>query len=154
MRRGRRRASCREAPGDDVAFLAARIPPLPTPDDALAGRRRSARRDPPAAAPLAARAGRERDEIYDIIVACQEACANAIEHAYGPGGATFDVEAVHDGGRVTRDGARPRAVARATGTHRGRGLTMMRALMDSVDVRQADEGTTVVLRRTLRREAA
>jgi len=32
---------------------------------------------------------------------------------------------------------------------RGRGLSIMRALMDEVDVTQASTGTTVTLRRTL-----
>jgi anti-sigma regulatory factor (Ser/Thr protein kinase) len=35
------------------------------------------------------------------------------------------------------------------GTHRGRGLGIMRATMDSVDVRSTDDGTEVVLRRRL-----
>ena len=34
--------------------------------------------------------GATEDEAFDIIAASQEACANAIEHAYGPGGAEFD----------------------------------------------------------------
>ena len=78
-------------------------------------------RSPPSAPapPLAARARRDADETYDIIVACQEACANAVEHAYGPGGATFDVEARRDGGRVTSrrcatDGQLARAARHAT----------------------------------------
>ncbi len=32
-----------------------------------------------------ARWGAAEDEIYDIIVAVQEASANAVEHAYAPG---------------------------------------------------------------------
>ena len=39
------------------------------------------------------RHGAADDEIYDITVAVQEASANAVEHAYAPGAATFDVEA-------------------------------------------------------------
>jgi anti-sigma regulatory factor (Ser/Thr protein kinase) len=89
------------------------------------------------------------DEIYDITVAVQEASANAIEHAYGPGRATFDVEAVHTAGVITvcvRDRGRWRD---PRGTHRGRGLSMMRALMEHVDVQQTEHGTTVIMRRTL-----
>jgi GAF domain-containing protein/anti-sigma regulatory factor (Ser/Thr protein kinase) len=140
---------------DDVAVIAARIRPLPErltctwPADAeaLADMRPLLRR-------WLGRWGAGPDETYDIVVAVQEASANAIEHAYGPGGATFDVEAEHDRGVVTvtvRDRGHWRA---PRGMHRGRGLTMMRALMESVDVRQAEHGTTVVLRRTLGREAA
>ena len=34
--------------------------------------------------------GAGEEELHDIVVACQEACANAVEHAYGPGHAHFD----------------------------------------------------------------
>ena len=37
----------------------------------------------------------------------------------------------------------------ARGANRGRGLPLMRGLMESVDVRRADGGTAVELRRTL-----
>ena len=37
----------------------------------------------------------------------------------------------------------------ARGTHRGRRLLMMEALMDSVQVEQGEAGTVVVLRRAL-----
>ena len=36
------------------------------------------------------------------------------------------------------------------GSHRGRGLPLMRALMERVDVEHSDDGTVVVLERTLR----
>jgi serine phosphatase RsbU (regulator of sigma subunit)/anti-sigma regulatory factor (Ser/Thr protein kinase) len=135
---------------DDVAVLAARAAPLPArltttwPAHAgtLAGMRPLLRR-------WLVRHGAAPDEIYDITVAVQEASANAVEHAYAPGDATFDVEATCAGGVITfvvRDRGRWRA---PRGAHRGRGLSMMRALMDSVDVQHGDEGTTVVLRRAL-----
>ena len=55
--------------------------------------------------------GATDDEIYDITVACQEACANAVEHAYAPGDAAFEVEATL-AGRHDRDRrARPRPLA-------------------------------------------
>ena len=37
--------------------------------------------------------GATEDETFDITVASQEACANAVEHAYGPGRRTFQIEA-------------------------------------------------------------
>ena len=75
-----------EAPGDDVAFIAARVPPL---SDHLATRWDAT---PDSLAPiryllrrwLLAR-GATEDEAFDITVAAQEACANTVEHAYGPG---------------------------------------------------------------------
>ena len=96
----------------------------------------------------------DADEVYDITLAVQEACANAIEHAYAPGPAAFDVDASHEDGLVTvaiRDRGRWRA---ARGRHRGRGLPLMEALMESVDVHRTDEGTTIVLRRTIGRPLA
>jgi serine phosphatase RsbU (regulator of sigma subunit)/anti-sigma regulatory factor (Ser/Thr protein kinase) len=93
------------------------------------------------------------DEVYDITVAAQEACANAVEHAYRPGPQEFSIEAVCEHGRirvVIRDTGRWRP---PRGTNRGRGLLLMSELMDSVDVRHTDEGTEVVLERALGREA-
>jgi anti-sigma regulatory factor (Ser/Thr protein kinase) len=98
--------------------------------------------------------GAAEDEAYDIIVAVQEASANAVEHAYAPGEATFDVSAEHAHGVITftiRDRGNWRA---PRGQHRGRGLSMMRALMEDVDVTHDERGTLVVLRRTLTRKAA
>ena len=71
---------------DDVALLAARIEPVPeqlngrwpAERSVLAGVRQLLRRW------LESR-GATADEVYDIVVACQEACANAVEHAYRPG---------------------------------------------------------------------
>jgi anti-sigma regulatory factor (Ser/Thr protein kinase) len=142
-------------PSDDVALLAARATPLgerlvtrwPARAEALAEARHLLRRW------LRAR-GATDDEIYDITVACQEACANAVEHAYAPGEEAFEVEAVHDGSAIevsVRDRGQWR---RARGTHRGRGMPMMEALMDSVHVQHTADGTVVVLRRTLGRKDA
>jgi anti-sigma regulatory factor (Ser/Thr protein kinase) len=64
------------------------------------------------------------------------------------------VDAEYEEGVITvviRDRGRWRA---PRGTNRGRGLSMMRALMETVDVTHGDAGTEVVLRRTLGRRAA
>ena len=142
-------------PSDDVALVAARIPPLrddlrtswPATPEALVGVRRILRR-------WLAVHGAEEEELHDIVVACQEACANAVEHAYGPGHAHFDVEAEHREAKIrviVRDRGRWRP---PRGSHRGRGLPLMRALMESVDVEHAEDGTVVVLERTLRPRSA
>lgn len=90
------------------------------------------------------------EEVYDIVLACGEACANSIEHAYGPFEASIEVEARVDNGEVT-------VIVRDFGTwrpsraeHRGRGFMLMEGLMDSVRVNRLESGTEVAMRRTLR----
>jgi anti-sigma regulatory factor (Ser/Thr protein kinase) len=139
-----------EGPADDVAVVAARLPALranlrttwPAQPEALVAIRRLLRRW------LRAR-GASEDELHDILVACQEACANAVEHAYGPGHAHFEVGAEDRAGTIriaVSDRGRWRA---PRGTHRGRGLLLMQSLMESVDVDHGPAGTVVVLERTL-----
>jgi GAF domain-containing protein/anti-sigma regulatory factor (Ser/Thr protein kinase) len=140
---------------DDIAIAAARVSTVPdrlvarwpAVKDALAGVRQVLRRW------LSAH-GATEDETFDIIVASQEACANAVEHAYGPGRRSFSLEATIEGDRVrvaVRDDGRWRP---PRGTNRGRGLPLMRALMETVDVQQSEGGTVVVLERTLGRAKA
>ncbi|HWT24291.1 MAG TPA: SpoIIE family protein phosphatase [Solirubrobacteraceae bacterium] len=142
-------------PADDLAILVVRLNELsdrlhtswPADPEALAGLRHLLRR-------WLARRGAGPDEAYDITVAVQEASANAVEHAYAPGPAAFDVDATYDAGEVTiavRDHGQWRP---ARGEHRGRGLPMMQALMDSVEVEQGGAGTTIVMRRALKRAVA
>jgi anti-sigma regulatory factor (Ser/Thr protein kinase) len=137
---------------DDVAFIAARAAPL---DDTISTEWPAKPDSLPPVRYLLRRWLRSRgagaSEAFDVIVAAQEACANAIEHAYGPGRATFHVDAVHEDGlvRITiRDHGRWRA---PRGANRGRGLGLMRGLVDDVELR-TDEGggTAVVLVRRLR----
>jgi serine phosphatase RsbU (regulator of sigma subunit)/anti-sigma regulatory factor (Ser/Thr protein kinase) len=93
--------------------------------------------------------GAHADEIAAITLACGEACANAIEHAYAPGQATFELEAKHVAGTVTlavRDQGRWR---RPRGAHRGRGLMMIEAAVDELDVRTTATGTEVLMRRRI-----
>jgi anti-sigma regulatory factor (Ser/Thr protein kinase)/putative methionine-R-sulfoxide reductase with GAF domain len=94
--------------------------------------------------------GAQPDEIAAITLACGEACANAIEHAYAPGVAYFELEALHEGGLVTmtvRDAGHWRA---PRGANRGRGLKIIAAAVDELDLRTTDSGTEVVMRRRLR----
>jgi anti-sigma regulatory factor (Ser/Thr protein kinase) len=98
--------------------------------------------------------GAGETEISAITLACQEACANAVEHAYGLDEATFDVAARHDEGDVevtVRDTGHWRP---PRGHNRGRGLGLMRHLVDQVDVEHDEDGTTVRLTRHLREAAA
>ena len=132
------------------ALVAARLPPLtddlrttwPARPESLVGVRHLLRR-------WLRSHGASEQEAYDILVSCQEACANAVEHAYGPGRAHFDVDASHRAARIrvtVRDKGRWRE---PRGTHRGRGIGLMRSLMEHVDVDHAEDGTVVVLERRL-----
>ena len=135
---------------DDVAVLVAQIQPLPerlstrwpADADALGGLRHLLRR-------WLAGHGAGPDETYDITVAVQEAAANAVEHAYAPGMAAFSVDAEHREGQVVVTVTDRGNWRDARGENRGRGLPLMRGLMESVDVEPADGGTSVVMRRTL-----
>jgi GAF domain-containing protein/anti-sigma regulatory factor (Ser/Thr protein kinase) len=135
---------------DDIAVIAARVSPpperlrtrWPAERESLVAVRQVLRRW------LRVQSATE-DEIYDITVACQEACANAVEHAYRPGRQSFDVEATCTDRRV-RVTVRDHGYWRAPrGSNRGRGLPLMHAMMERVDVEHTDEGTVVVLERTL-----
>jgi anti-sigma regulatory factor (Ser/Thr protein kinase)/putative methionine-R-sulfoxide reductase with GAF domain len=135
---------------DDIAVVALRIVPV----EAAMSVRFAA--DPQVLAPmrrmvarwLQAR-GAQPTEIDALTLACGEACANAIEHAYAPGLAYFELEAVHEDGLVTftvRDGGRWRA---PRGVHRGRGLKMIEAAVDELAVTTGENGTAVVMRHRL-----
>src|SRR5439155_1481293 len=128
--------------GEMATFLYAVYDPTPGSVTALAEEllplRRQLRRW------LAARGANER-EIAAITLATQEACANAVEHAYGLADATFHLAAVHDGPAieiVVRDRGQWRP---PRGKNRGRGMALMRALVDDVEVTRHDGGTTVRL---------
>lgn len=104
-------------------------------------------------------AGLDEVSAADVVLAASEAIANAGEHGSGrrsseqvvvrarldhrPDDADAVVVSVRDRGRWRATTSSP---------ERGRGLLMMRALVDHVDVREG-EGTTVVLRRRLSRSA-
>jgi anti-sigma regulatory factor (Ser/Thr protein kinase) len=97
--------------------------------------------------------GADREEVMQMTLACSEASANAIEHAYSPAPASFEVEAREEDGVVTlvvRDAGHWRA---PRGENRGRGLVIIDSAMDDVAVRPTEGGTEVVMRRRLRRAA-
>jgi serine phosphatase RsbU (regulator of sigma subunit)/anti-sigma regulatory factor (Ser/Thr protein kinase) len=84
-------------------------------------------------------------ERFDIILAASEAAGNAIEHAYGPQDGTFTVEGRLSAGEVRVTVRDTGAWRDSTSPERGRGLLIMRELMDAVEVEQTDSGTTVTL---------
>ena len=140
---------------DDAAVLCVRYEPmtaawtapdfvmhLPADAEELAGLRAAIRR-------WSMRASIPADVTEEIVLAIGEACANAIEHAYRGAsgdltvalklGAGGEVQAeIRDDGQWWDEGP---------ASTRGRGMTLMRALMDTVDVRPGASGTTVAMRR-------
>jgi anti-sigma regulatory factor (Ser/Thr protein kinase) len=136
---------------DDVAVIAARMTP---PRERLTGTWPADRRVLAGIRQLLRRwlrfQGANPDEVYDLTVAVQEACANAIEHAYRPGAQSFALDASANSGHVrivVRDHGRWREPRGGRG--RGRGLVLMRALTDVTEVLDGEEGTEVVLERSL-----
>jgi anti-sigma regulatory factor (Ser/Thr protein kinase) len=90
------------------------------------------------------------DDVFAITLAANEACSNAIEHAYGgERGFTFRLLAEHSSDVVmikVLDSGRWRT---PRGSERGRGLRIIEQLMDAVDVQSTAAGTTVRMRKAL-----
>jgi PAS domain S-box-containing protein len=135
---------------DDVALLVLQNTPIadrfrvefPTQPEALAAMRGLLRR-------WLRHAHGSDQEIAEITTACGEAATNAIEHAGAGGGTPFELIGDLDQGDVmieVRDYGAWRAPREGD---QGRGIGLMRALMDEVEVTPTPEGTTVRLRRTL-----
>jgi PAS domain S-box-containing protein len=135
---------------DDVALLT--LFNLPVPEEFRA----DFPAEPESLAPIRsmlrrwlAHAGADDLEIAEITTACGEAATNAIEHAGTANGARFEV-------RGQRDGREIELAVHDHGSWRsereddhGRGLDLMRTLMDTVAIEPGDQGTTVSLRRRL-----
>jgi PAS domain S-box-containing protein len=139
------------ATSDDVALLALCHVPLgsrlaldlPSEPSALRSLRALLRR-------WLAQAEASDVDVHAIVMACSEACTNAIEHAGAAPDETIAFEAILSDGEVDvvvrdrghwREGRPP--------NDQGRGLELIDALMDDVQLEAAPEGTTVRLRRHL-----
>jgi len=96
-------------------------------------------------------AGRAEDEmVADLVLACSEAASNAVEHAYrGREPGTVEVDGAIHGAELTlviRDHGR---WASPVPSDRGRGRTVMEALVDELVIDRGEDGTEVRFRRTL-----
>lgn len=91
------------------------------------------------------------DQLSDVVLAVDEAVANAIEHA---GLATTDLIAVeaHVVGNTLRVAICDQGIWKEPTVNdtRGRGLLIMNAVMDSVVIEHRDDDTRVVMSRNLR----
>ncbi len=97
-------------------------------------------------------AGVDEDDVTAVLVAVGEATSNAVEHAYvgaEPGLVRLTAGLGPDGVLTLRVIDSGRWLSQESGENRGRGLPLMRATMDDVEVRGADDGTTVLMRLTL-----
>lgn len=93
-------------------------------------------------------------DVMEVLTAAGEAAANAIEHAAAGRDATVEISGRAENGGITIT-VRDHGSWRARDTdpaNRGRGLALMRALMDEVEVRPSPQGTTVEMRRLLNRD--
>jgi PAS domain S-box-containing protein len=96
-----------------------------------------------------AAAGAAPEEVQDVTMAANEAIQNAIEHAHALTRRAVEVLLDRTNGSievVVRDHGAWRPPRESS---RGRGLPLMNALMDSVEVEPGPNGTTVTLRRAL-----
>jgi anti-sigma regulatory factor (Ser/Thr protein kinase) len=137
------------ASSDDVTFVVANSPAtlgtsmalaLPGEADGLASLRMMLRRW------LTEQEASEH-EVHAVTMATNEAVQNAIEHGHGLSKEPFEVQLERDGDEIVvsvRDRGRWHT---GSTSDRGRGLPLMRALMDDVQVDALPDGTTVRMRR-------
>jgi len=139
------------ATSDDVALLTLCHVPLgsrlaldlPSEPSALRSLRALLRR-------WLAQAEASNGDMHAIVMACSEACTNAIEHAGAAPDETIAFEAILRDGEVdvvVRDRGRWREGRPPS--DQGRGLELIDALMDDVQLESASDGTTLRLRRRL-----
>jgi anti-sigma regulatory factor (Ser/Thr protein kinase) len=135
---------------DDVALLAVHLVPLPPeldirlpgPRDDLASLREElrvwlGRQDVPIA------------HVEEIILACSEATANAMEHAYGAREGPVRIRAARDGSEVVVRVSDSGNWRPPRENERGRGLGVIDAMMDNVEILKRPEGTEVRMVRRL-----
>ena len=92
-------------------------------------------------------------EAVEILAACGEAHTNVVRHAYSTTSGTVEIDAsIVDGSEVAlvvRDYGQWRIRNPADQAVGGRGLGLMNALMDSVDIHSNSHGTEVRMSRRL-----
>jgi anti-sigma regulatory factor (Ser/Thr protein kinase) len=141
---------------DDIAVLALQALPVPTEplhlelstDPTLL---RDVRRH---LAGWLRRGGAGEEDVEVAQMACHEACANAIEHAYGFGEGSLTIDARMENGKVMLEVSDNGTwIERPEGgvPRRGRGLPLIKSLMDAVQLSHDGSGTTVRMERGVAR---
>jgi anti-sigma regulatory factor (Ser/Thr protein kinase)/putative methionine-R-sulfoxide reductase with GAF domain len=97
---------------------------------------------------IAANGGTD-DDCSAFAIAATEACANAVEHAYGPTDERIQIRAVLEADVATVAVSDRGTWRESRGEHRGRGMPLMEEFMDEVRLRRGSDGTTVELRRRI-----
>jgi serine phosphatase RsbU (regulator of sigma subunit)/DNA-binding response OmpR family regulator/anti-sigma regulatory factor (Ser/Thr protein kinase) len=139
---------------DDVALLAVRRAPVASehldlelaaePASLTVARHRLER--------WLADAGASEDDQFAIRLAVNEACTNAVEHAYGPErGPTYRLLARHSAGQLLVEVSDSGSWRAPRGRHRGLGLQMMEHVMDALEIEQDLRGTTIRMRKRIAR---
>jgi serine phosphatase RsbU (regulator of sigma subunit)/anti-sigma regulatory factor (Ser/Thr protein kinase) len=93
--------------------------------------------------------GGSDDDCAAFAISVTEACANAIEHAYGPQDATIALQAALVDGIANVTVVDAGGWREARGRNRGRGIPVMQEFMDDVEIAKGDDGTKVTLSRRL-----
>ena len=141
-----------EALRDDVAIVVVRNDDVPaelrlrlaTDPGVLAEVRRSLRR-------WLRHHGVDDADTVEITLAVGEACTNAIEHAYGAGPAEFQLRGLVSDGVVTIVVTDRGTWRDQRGRDRGRGLSIIKAAMDEMEINSGAEGTEVLMSKRLQR---
>src|SRR3954449_13257909 len=89
------------------------------------------------------------DDCAAFAIAVTEACANSVEHAYGPGDESVDLRAELTNGEAIVTIRGHGGWREPRGGNRGRGIPVMKEFMDDVDIETGEQGTTVALRRRI-----
>jgi PAS domain S-box-containing protein len=143
-------------PHDDIAVLAlqalpARAEPLHLVVPTDPTRLRDVRRH---LAGWLRRSGASEEDVEIAQMACHEACSNAIEHGYAFGEGSFTIDAHLENGKVVLEVSDSGTwIDRPEGglPHRGRGIALMKALMDAVQLSHDGAGTRVRMERGVMR---
>ncbi len=92
----------------------------------------------------------EDSDAREILLAINEACTNAIEHAYSPGPAEFELAARRQDDELVFTVSDSGTWRNPRGGNRGRGLAVIEAAMDDLQIDSGEGGTVVVMRRRRR----